>query len=173
MARSPVESRAGTVPHAHRSGAPVSRLDEVGERDGWRCWICDEAVDPEMSVNDPRGPSVDSVTTSSKAKGKAKKGASEPERLAHRDCNTKKGAVAPVVPWPDHLFVVDPAPIIGSVERLERKGGREVVARCPTRADADQAAAWLVDRISRLRPDLDVIADVDPGGGQFLLVLQA
>ena len=46
------------MPHAHRSGAPVSRLDEVGERDGWRCWICDEPVDPEMSVNDPRGPSV-------------------------------------------------------------------------------------------------------------------
>ena len=81
--------------------------------------------------------------------------------------------MAPVVPWPDHLFVVDPAPIIGSVERLERKGGREVVARCPTQADGDQAAAWLVDRISRLRPDLEVTADVEPGGGQFLLVLRA
>ena len=153
----------------------MSGLDEVGDRDGWRCWICDEPVDPEMSVNDPRGPSVDSVTTSSKAKGKGKgkKAAPEPERLAHRDCNTKKGAVAPVVPWPDHLFVADPAPIIGSVERLERKGGREVVARCPTEADGDEAASWLVDRISRLRPDLAVTADVEPGGGQFLLVLRA
>ena len=39
----------------------MARLDEVGDRDGWRCWICDDAVDPDMSVNDPRGPSVDSA----------------------------------------------------------------------------------------------------------------
>jgi hypothetical protein len=151
----------------------MSRLEEVGERDGWRCWVCDEAVDPAMSVNDPRGPSVDSLITRSKGKAKGKGAAVGEERLAHRDCNTKKGAVAPVVTWPDHLFVIDPAPILGSVERLERKGGREVVARCPTQADGDEAAAWLVDRISRLRPDLPVTAEVEPGGGQFLLVLRA
>jgi hypothetical protein len=150
----------------------VSRLEEVAERDGWRCWLCDEPVDPTMSVNDPRGPSVDAVTTAKKAKGKGKAGPPD-ERLAHRDCNTRKGAVEAVVPWPDHLFVVEPAPIIASVERLERKGGREVVARCPTEADGDEAAAWLTDRISRLRPGLEVTADVEPGGGQFLLVLRA
>ncbi len=148
----------------------MSRLDEVGARDGWRCWLCDEPVDPQMSVNDPRGPSIDSITT--KAKAKKGKGAAE-ERLAHRACNTKKGAVAAVVPWPDHLFVVDPAPIIACVERLARKGGQEVVARCPTTADGDEAAAWLVDRISRLQPDLAVTATVEPGGGQYLLVLRA
>ena len=149
----------------------MSTLDEVGERDGWRCWLCDEPVDPTMSVNDPRGPSVDSITTASKAKAKAKKGKGGEieERLAHRDCNTKKGAIAAVVSWPDHLFVVDPAPIIASVERLERKGGREVVARCPSQADGQEAAAWLVDRISRLRPGLAVSAEVEPGGGQYPL----
>ncbi|MGZ4682326.1 MAG: hypothetical protein ACXWBN_06645 [Acidimicrobiales bacterium] len=149
----------------------MSRLDEVAERDGWRCWLCDEPVDPDMSMNDPRGPSIDSVTT--RAKSKAKGSAAGEERLAHRGCNTKKGAVEAVVPWPDHLFVVDPAPIIASVERLQRKGGREVVARCPTRADGDEAADWLVDRVSRLRPDMAVTAEVEPGGGQFLLVLRA
>ena len=46
--------------------------------------------------------------------------------------------MAPVVPWPDDLFVVDPAPIVATVERLARKGGREVVARCPTEADGDR-----------------------------------
>jgi hypothetical protein len=148
----------------------MSRLDEIGERDGWRCWLCDQPVDPEMSVNDPRGPSIDAVTTTKKAK-KGKVGPPE-ERLAHRDCNTKKGAVAAVVPWPDHLFVVDPAPIIACVERLERKGGREVVARCPTEADADEAATWLVERISRLRPGLAVTTEVETGGGQHLLVLR-
>ena len=153
----------------------MSTLDEVGEAAGWRCWLCDEAVDPEMSVNDPRGPSIDSLTTRSKAKAKAKKkkvSQAAPERLAHRSCNTGKGAVAPVVPWPDHLFVIDPAPIIGNVEALERKGGRVVMARCPTQADAEEVAAWLVDRISRLSPDLDPTSEIVPGGGQFMLAIR-
>jgi hypothetical protein len=144
----------------------VSRLEEIAERDGWRCWLCDEPVDPAMSVNDARGPSVDSLGTA-KAKGKAA------ERLAHRGCNTKKGAVKPVVPWPAELFVSDPAPLIPVAERLERKGGREVVARCPSRSDADQTAGWLVDRFSRLVPALPVSASVEPGGGQFLVAMES
>jgi hypothetical protein len=144
-------------------------MEDVGERDGWRCWLCDEPVDREMSVNDPRGPSIDAVVT----RAKAKKAGSAEERLAHRACNTKKGAVTPVVPWAGHLFVVDPAPIVATVERLQRKGGREVVARCPTAEDADAAAAWLLDRLSRLAPGLDVAASVDPGGGQFVVALTA
>ena len=151
----------------------MSSLEDVGERDGWRCWLCDEVVDRAMSVNDARGPSIDACTTKAKAKAKTKGGGAAQERLAHRACNTGKGAVDPVVPWADQLFVVDPAPILSSVERLERKGGREVMARCPSRDDADQAAAWLVDRISRLRPGLEVITEVEPGGGQFVVVLRA
>ena len=81
-------------------------------------------------------------------------------RLAHRACNTRKGAVAAVVPGDPELFVVDPAPIVAVVERLGRKGGREVVARCPTRADAERAGSWLVDRLSRLEPDLHVRTEV-------------
>lgn len=147
----------------------MSRLDEVAERDGWRCWLCDEPVDPRMSVNDDRGPSVDGLATSKSAKGKS--GATE--RLAHRGCNTRKGAIKAVVPWPSHLFVADPAPLIGVADRLGRKGGREVVARCPTRTDADQAADWLVERFSRLAPDLAVTSSVEPGGGQFMVALVA
>jgi hypothetical protein len=30
-----------------------------------------------------------------------------------------------------------------------------------------------VDRISRLQPDLAVTAEVEPGGGQFVVVLRA
>lgn len=149
----------------------MSRLEDVGAADDWRCWICDEPVDPAMSVNDGRGPSIDSLTTRSKAKSKGRSDDAPTERLAHRACNTRKGAVAAVVPWPDHLFVVDPAPIIMSVERLQRKGGREVMARCPTRSDAQVAADWLQGRVARLRPDLDLTAAVEPGGGQFMLVL--
>ena len=40
----------------------MGSLQEVGDRDGWRCWLCDKPVDPDMSVNDPRGTSIDSVT---------------------------------------------------------------------------------------------------------------
>jgi hypothetical protein len=149
----------------------LNRLDDVGVADSWRCWLCDEPVDPEMSVNDARGPSIDSVTTKAKAKGAGSiVGA---QRLAHRGCNTKKGAVAAVVPWPAALFVIDPAPILASVDRLARKGGRVVMARCPTVADGEQAATWLADRVSRLAPGLAVTTELEPGGGQFLLVLRA
>ena len=104
----------------------MGRLDVIGERDGWRCWLCDEPVDPEMSVNDGRGPSIDSLTTERRSR---KKGGDPPvERLAHRSCNTGKGKVKPVVPWADQLFVIDPAVILTSVDRLARKAGREVMA---------------------------------------------
>lgn len=148
----------------------MGALDIIGDRDGWRCWLCDEPVDPDMSVNDARGPSIDQRTTKAKAK---KKAAPVLERLAHRGCNTGKGATAPVVPWPDELFVVDPAPIIACVERLDRKGGREIMARCPTEDDAIAASAWLADRVSRLEPGLDARTEVETGGGQYLVVLRA
>ncbi|MEU5693290.1 hypothetical protein [Actinosynnema sp. NPDC020468] len=141
----------------------MSLLDDVADRDGWRCWVCDEPVDPDMSVNDPRGPSVDSRTADRKAK--------VAERLAHRGCNTRKGAVKAVIAWPERLHVVEPAPLITVAARLERKGGREMVARCPTAQDAQEAADWLVDRFSRLVPDVPVTAGVEAGGGQFLVIL--
>ncbi len=141
----------------------MSLLEDVGERDHWRCWVCDEPVDAGKSVNDPRGPSVDSRTADKKAK--------ITERLAHRSCNSRKGAVKVVIAWPDRLQVIEPAPLITVADRLERKGGRELVARCPRQKDAEEAAAWLVDRFSRLAPGLPVSATVEPGGGQFLIAL--
>ncbi len=127
--------------------------------------MCDGPVDPNKSVNDPQGPSVDSRTADRKAK--------VAERLAHRGCNSRKGAVKVVIAWPDGLYVLEPAPLITVAERLERKGGREVVGRCPTRRDAQEAAEWLVDRFSRLVPGLPVTAGIEAGGGQFLVILAA
>lgn len=150
----------------------TSHLEEIGSRDGWRCWICDEPVDPDMSVNDSRGPSVDSLTARTKP-SKGKRGPDAVDRLAHRGCNSKKGAVPVVIPWPADLLVSDPAPLTAVVDRLRRKGGREVVARCPSEPDADAVAQWLVDRFTRLTPDLTVTADVSSGGGQFLVALLA
>lgn len=148
----------------------MSRLEDIGDADEWRCWLCDEPVDPDMSVNDPRGPSIDARITKAKSKSKSK-AAPVPERLAHRSCNTGKGAVSPEIEWADHLFVVDPASIISSSERLLRKGGREVVARCPNESDADEAGAWLLDRLSRLHPSATASVTAEPGGGQYMLVL--
>ena len=150
----------------------MSQLDDVAEQDGWRCWVCDETVDATTSVNDVRGPSVDSrsLKTSSSGKKSSQDFAGGP-RLAHRGCNTKKGAITPIIAWPANLIIIEPAPLIAVAERLDRKGGREVVARCPKRADADQVADWLVDRFSRLAPTVPVTASVDSGGGQFLISL--
>jgi hypothetical protein len=145
----------------------MSDLNQIGKNDGWRCWLCDEAVDPEASVNSDLGPSVDSF-----AVAKAKKGEVAVERLAHRACNTKKGKIAPVVPWGSNLFVVDSAPIVETVERLSRKGGREVVARCPSESDAREAAQWLLDRLSRFAPGTEFETEIKSGGGQFVLTLR-
>jgi hypothetical protein len=76
-----------------------------------------------------------------------------------------------VIPWPAHLILMEPAPLIAVAERLDRKGGREVVVRCADKADAQQTADWLVDRFSRLAPALPVTASIDAGGGQFLVAL--
>ncbi len=151
----------------------MGQLDDVGEADGWRCWLCDEPVDRDMPSSDPRSASVDTRLTKARAKKKRKqdKLGLLPQRLAHKGCNTGKGAIDPVVAWPDHLIVVDPAPIIAAAERLERKGGREAMARCPTHQDAEETAAWLVDRLSRLAPGLVVNSQIASTGGQFLVSL--
>ena len=145
----------------------MSDLNTVGAKDNWRCWLCDNPVDPDASVNSDLGPSVDNYSPP-----KAKKGASV-ERLAHRACNTMKGKVAPVVPWPADLVAGDPAPIFEAVERLSRKGGREVLANFSDANDAQLAAEWLLDRVGRLAPGERFSTQVNPGGGQFMLALKA
>lgn len=45
-------------------------LHHVGEADGWRCWLCDEPVDPDLSPNDPRGASLDTRISKGRAKKK-------------------------------------------------------------------------------------------------------
>ena len=146
----------------------MSDLNEVGDRDNWICWLCDTPVDPDASVTSDRGPSVDSYSVA-----KSKKNVVTVERLAHRDCNTMKGKKAPVVAWSPELLVVDPSPIVATVDRLERKGGREVITRCPSQEDAEQASEWLLDRLSRYAPDLAVSTQITSGGGQYMLFLVA
>lgn len=144
----------------------MSDLTTIGDHDKWVCWLCDQSVDPDASVNSDLGPSVDNYAAT-----RVKKGAAAVERLAHRMCNTMKGKNAPVVPWSPDLFVVDPSPIVETVERLRAKGGREIVARCPDENDARQASDWLLDRLTRLAPDMTFSTQITPGGGQYVLAL--
>jgi hypothetical protein len=146
----------------------MSDLNEVGQRDNWLCWLCDTPVDPDASVNSDRGPSVDSYNVV-----KSKKNTVTIERLAHRDCNTMKGKKAPIVPWSPELLVVDPSPIVATVDRLARKGGKEVIARCPSEEDAELASEWLLDRLSRYVPDMALKTRITSGGGQYMLFLEA
>lgn len=144
----------------------MSDLNAVGEQDNWICWLCDKPVAPDMSVNSDLGPSVDSYGAI-----RVKKNADFVERLAHRQCNTMKGKLAPVVPWSEDVFVVDPSPIFETVERLRKKGGREIIARCPDLKDATEASEWLLNRLSRLAPELSFSTELKPGGGQYVLAL--
>jgi hypothetical protein len=145
----------------------MSDLNTVGEQDNWICWLCDKPVDQDASVNSDLGPSVDSFAAT-----RVKKGASAIERLAHRQCNTMKGKIPPVVPWSKDVFVVDPSPIFETVERLRKKGGREIIARCPGEQEATEASQWLLDRLSRLAPDLTFETETSLGGGQYVLLLR-
>lgn len=145
----------------------MSDLNTVGSKDNWICWLCDQAVDPDASTNSDLGPSVDSYAAT-----KVKKGSNSIERLAHRQCNTMKGKIAPVVPWSKELFVVDPSPIFETVERLQKKGGREIIARCPDEQDAQKASDWLLDRLSRLTPETQFATEITQGAGQYVLSLR-
>jgi hypothetical protein len=145
----------------------MSDLTTVGNKDNWICWLCDKPVDQDASVNSDLGPSVDSFAAT-----RVKKGSVAVERIAHRQCNTMKGKVSPVVPWSKDIFVVDPAPIFETVERLRKKGGRDIIARCPGEQEANEAATWLLDRLSRLAPELSFETQVSSGGGQYVLALK-
>lgn len=68
--------------------------------------------------------------------------------------------------------MVDPSPIFETVERLRKKGGREIIARCPDENDAEQASKWLLDRVSRLAPELKLDTQISSGGGQYVLALK-
>jgi hypothetical protein len=68
--------------------------------------------------------------------------------------------------------VVDPSPIFETVERLRKKGGREIIARCPGEKEAQEASDWLLGRLSRLAPEVKFETEASTGGGQYVLALR-
>lgn len=77
--------------NARRRGARVGiryTLNQIGERDGWRCHICRRAVDRTLPGSRYMGPTIDHLVPLSDG------GVDEPSNvaLAHRACNMKRGA---------------------------------------------------------------------------------
>lgn len=68
--------------------AQKGRWRIIGERDGWRCWLCQTDVNPNIIAPDPLSPSVDHVVPLSRG------GSDEDSnlRLAHFSCNARRGA---------------------------------------------------------------------------------
>lgn len=71
---------------ARRHGAPIGApvlASEIFERDGWTCWICEKAVDPEAKYPHKLSAALDHVVPL------ADGGAHDPSnvRLAHWICN--------------------------------------------------------------------------------------
>ena len=104
-----------------------------------------------MSVNDARGPSIDGITTKTKAAGVASVVGSP--RLAHRGCNTRKGAVAPIVHWPAELFVIDPGDDPSNLRLELARMGVQTGGILVTHCDVDHiAVARHQQRRRRHRP---------------------
>lgn len=138
----------------------MSRLDRIGERDGWICWLCEQPIDPEAPSRSPAAPTVDHVVPRSRG------GASTPDnlRLAHRRCNAARGNHLPELEWPAELMIVDAAPLWQSLARLGRRGGSELVALCPTAELACEAGDWAQRRAERFLGG-DWSVDVSDAGG--------
>ena len=78
--------------NAVRRGAKMKgekfTLEEVGDRDGWRCHLCSKRVNPTIANPDPRAPTIDHLIPV------AAGGVDELSNvaLAHRSCNCSRGA---------------------------------------------------------------------------------
>ena len=62
-------------------------LEEIGERDKWRCHLCGKKVSRKLQSPHPRSATVDHLIPVSSDGDDAP----ENTRLAHRDCNTRRG----------------------------------------------------------------------------------
>ncbi len=112
----------------------------LAERDGPRCWLCGNDVDPGATRGSSWAGSVDHVVP------RARGGGNEPAnlRLAHRSCNSRRGSRLPELDWPRDVPVVDHAPVWSVVRRaLRRPGEWEVVGVVVGAEAADDADAWL------------------------------
>jgi 5-methylcytosine-specific restriction endonuclease McrA len=64
---------------------------EIFERDGWRCGICSELLDPSAFFPHPQSPSIDHIVPLSKGGEHSRANV----RAAHLRCNVRRGNRAP------------------------------------------------------------------------------
>ncbi len=66
-------------------------VELVGDRDDWICGICEQTVDPDLSVPQPDAPTVDHIVPLSRG------GTHSPGnvQLAHFLCNSRKRDLLP------------------------------------------------------------------------------
>ncbi len=119
-------------------------FDVVAAADNWRCWLCGDPVDPELTRG-PWSPTMDHVTP----RRRGGKTAADNLRLAHRSCNNRRGAADPEVGWPPELGVTESADLFSAAVELARSGGtgtRRVVGWVDPTV-LEEARAWLLERI--------------------------
>ena len=73
-----------------RRGIHATRYsrEQIGQRDGWVCHLCRDAIDPTLSGMAPGGATIDHIVPVSKG------GSDHPANvaIAHRQCNVRRGA---------------------------------------------------------------------------------
>lgn len=69
---------------------------EIFDRDGWRCWLCQEAVEKTLPSRDPAAATLDHVIPISRGGEHTRANV----RLAHRICNMRRGAPVDARPTP-------------------------------------------------------------------------
>ncbi len=117
------------------------KLDKLGNRDDWTCWICSNGVDPDAVAGSAHAASIDHVIPRA-AGGRT---TDDNLRLAHRKCNTGRGSALPELSWPTYDSMIDSTPLWPAIKRLsKRPGSAEKVAFFSRPEDADRASTWAV-----------------------------
>lgn len=121
----------------------------LAERDGWWCWLCGGAIDPNARRDSSASGTVDHLVPRSRG------GSNEPDnlRLAHKRCNVRRGNHLPELAWPSEWPMLMTAHLWTALARLAPKpGAAEVIALAPLADVAEAAAAWAVERAEELVP---------------------
>src|SRR3954449_817931 len=122
------------------------QIADLGDRDGWTCWVCCGDVDPRCPSGSPHAPSVDHVVPRSRGGTNALTNL----RLAHRRCNGQRGSRLPELEWPAELGVHDPAPLWPVLQRAQRRRGDWEVVAAVAASTAERAERWLAEAVTSI-----------------------
>jgi len=119
----------------------------IAERDGWWCWLCGEAIEPDAIG--PWQATIDHLVPRSRG------GSNELSnlRLAHRRCNNRRGSHLPELDWPRSWPLLMAGNVWTTLARLApHPGSAEIVAMAPIASVAGEAATWIVERAESFVP---------------------